>query len=388
MIAAIDVGGCAIGPGHPCFIIAEAGVNHNGDVRLATALIDAAIAARADAVKFQTFHAERTISRHAPKAAYQLATTGATESQLDMVRRLQLPPEAFAELSAYCRSRGIMFLSTAFDEDSADLLDALDVPAFKIASGEVTNLPLVEHIARKGKPVLLSTGMSTLAEVGEAMDAIRRTGNTRVAVLHCVSNYPADPVDANLRAMRTLADAFEAPVGYSDHTLGIDVALAAVALGACVLEKHLTLDTALPGPDHRASLTPQEFAALVRGVRIVESALGSGRKEPAPSERAVAAVARRSLVAARDIEAGVTVTEELIAAKRPGTGLAPAARAQLIGRRAKRDIPGDTLLTWEMFEDANEEVADAGLLERKLRASRQEAGTRRPEAEGESDRAV
>lgn len=349
-MSAIEIAGRAIGPGEACFIIAEAGVNHNGQVRLATQLIDAAVEARADAVKFQTFQAERNISRSAPKAAYQLETTGVGESQLEMVRRLQLPREAFGELSAYCRSRGIMFLSTAFDEESADVLDALEVPAFKIASGEVTNLPLVAHIARKGKPVLLSTGMSTLAEVGEAMAAIRQTGNTRVAVLHCVSNYPADPAEANLRAMRTLADTFDVPVGYSDHTLGVEVAWAAVAMGACVLEKHLTLDTALHGPDHRASLTPAQFAALVRGVRVIESAFGSGRKEPALSERAVAAVARRSLVAARDIEAGIAVTEELIAAKRPGTGLAPSLRAQLVGRRAKQAIPSDTLLTWEMFE--------------------------------------
>ncbi len=348
--SAIEIVSRRIGPGQPCFIIAEAGVNHNGDLGLAKRLVDAAVEARADAVKFQTFRAQGVISRSAPKAAYQRETTDAAESQLDMARRLQLAPEAFRELAAHCQRRGILFLSTPFDEESAALLAELGVPAFKIASGEVTNLPLVEHIARKGKPVLLSTGMSTLDEVAEAVEAIRRAGNDRLALLHCVSNYPADPPDANLRAMRTLADAFGVPVGYSDHTLGIEVALAAVALGACVLEKHLTLDTALPGPDHRASLAPEQFAALVGGVRVIESAFGSGRKEPAPSERAVAAVARRSLVAARDIEAGITVTEELIVAKRPGTGLAPSLRSELVGKRAKVDIPEDTLLTWEMFE--------------------------------------
>lgn len=350
MTAPIEVGGRRIGPGQPCFVIAEAGVNHNGDVGLAKRLIDAAAEAQADAVKFQTFRAERTISRGAPKAAYQLQTTGTGESQLGMVRRLELPAEAFRELQAHSRARGLVFLSTPFDEESVDLLDALGVPAFKIASGEVTNLLLVEYVARKGKPVLLSTGMSSLDEVAEAVQAIRRAGQGRLALLHCVSNYPARPADANLRAMRTLAEAFDVPVGYSDHTLGTEVALAAVALGACVLEKHLTLDKTLAGPDHRASATPQELAGLVRGVRTVESALGSGRKEPASSEREVAAVARRSLVAARDIGAGRTITEELIVLKRPGTGLAPAARAQLLGKRAKVDIPTDTVLTWEMFE--------------------------------------
>ena len=349
-MSAIEIAGRRIGTGQPCFIIAEAGVNHNGDLRVAKQLIDAAVHAKADAVKFQTFQAERVISRAAPKAAYQLHTTDAAESQLDMARRLQLSAEAHEELQAHCRSRGIVFLSTPFDEPSADLLEALDVPAFKIASGEITNLPFLQHVARKGRPVILSTGMSSLHEVAEAVRTIRGAGNGRVAVLHCVSNYPADPAEANLRAMRTLAEAFDAPVGYSDHTLGMEVAWAAVAMGACVLEKHLTLDTALPGPDHRASLAPAQFAALVRGVRIVESALGSGRKEPAPSERAVAAVARRSLVAARDIQAGVTVTDELIAAKRPGTGLAPSLRSRLVGRRAKVWIPTDALLTWEMFE--------------------------------------
>jgi len=342
------IAGRRIGPGEPCFLVAEAGVNHNGDLALANQLIEAAAAAGADAVKFQTFRGERLVSPAARKAAYQTAATGAQGSQLDMLRRLELPPEAFGDLKRRCDALGMVFLSTPFDEASADLLEALGIAAFKIPSGEVTNLSLLDHVGRKGRPVILSTGMSTLEEVRAAVDTLRAAGAQGVVVLHCVSSYPADPADANLRAMATLAAAFHAPVGYSDHTPGIEVALAAAALGACVIEKHVTLDRTLPGPDHRASLEPAGFAALVRGVRLVESALGDGRKRPMPSEADTAAAARRSLVAARDVPAGARLTDEALAVLRPGTGLSPALRARVVGRVAKVHIPAGTPLTWEM----------------------------------------
>lgn len=343
------IGPRRIGPGQPVFIIAEAGVNHNGDVRLARQLIDAAAEAGADAVKFQTFTAERLVAPGAPKADYQRRTTDGTESQLEMLRHLELSEETHRSLWAHCQQRHLLFMSTPFDEASADLLEALGMVVFKIPSGEITNLPLLAHVARKGKPMIVSTGMSTLEEVLTALQTIRQEGARDIVLLHCVSEYPADPADANLLAMHTLRDSGQVPVGFSDHTPGIEVALAAVALGACVIEKHLTLDHNLPGPDHAASLQPQQFRALVRGIRVVESALGHGRKEPSPRELKNAAVIRKSLVAARDIQQGTTLTQELIAIKRPGTGLAPALRSQMVGRTVVRDVPAGTLLTWAML---------------------------------------
>lgn len=346
----IEIAGHLIGNNHPCFIIAEAGVNHNGQLKMALQLVDAAVIAKVDAIKFQTFKAEAVISTTAPKAAYQQRTTGAGESQLEMARHLQLSYEQFHEIKAYCEKNDILFLSTPFDHDSADFLDNLGVSAFKIPSGEVTNYPLLEHIACKGKPLILSTGMSYLGEVEQALRVIYASGNRKVILLHCVSNYPAEPADTNLRAMQTMATAFGIPVGYSDHTLGIEVALAAVALGACVIEKHFTLDRTLPGPDHGASLEPNELSALVKGIRTVEAALGNGRKEPAASEANTAMVARRSLVAAYDIPSGTIFTEQHISIKRPGTGLPPSMREYLVGRRTRTMIPADTLLTLELFE--------------------------------------
>ncbi len=348
-MAQIAIAGRTIGPGHPCFIIAEAGVNHNGDLGLARRLVDAAVRARSDAVKFQSFRAERLAIPRAPKARYQSEATGHEESHLDMLRRLELSAAAHRELATYCRSQGIMFLSTPFDSASADLLDELDVAAFKIGSGELTNLPLLQHVAAKGRPMIVSTGMSTLEEVAAAVRTIQAAGGRELMLLHCVSAYPANPSDVNLRAMHTLGSTFDLPVGYSDHTMGHQVALAAVALGACVIEKHVTLDRGMPGPDHAASAEPDELAALIRDVRLIERALGDGRKRPAQGELEVAAVARKSLVAAQDIPSGSTLTEELIAVKRPGTGLPPAMLAQVVGRTARQDIPADTVLTMEMI---------------------------------------
>ena len=324
-------------------------MNHNGSLELARQLVIVAAKAGADAVKFQTFRAAELATATAPKAEYQARNDGADESQLAMLQRLELSEAAHHELLACCREHGVMFLSTPFEAASADFLERLGLPAFKVPSGEVTNLPFLELLARKGRPLILSTGMATLAEVEIAVVAIRGAGNPPLALLQCVSNYPADPAHVNLRAMQTMREAFGVPVGYSDHTLGNEVAFAAVALGACIIEKHFTLDRALPGPDHAASLEPGELAAFVRGVRNVEAALGDGRKVPAASEAGTAAVARKSLVAARAIRAGETVTGEMFAARRPGTGLPPSVLKKLLGRRARADIATGTLVTRGMF---------------------------------------
>lgn len=346
----VTIAGRPVGEGCPCFIIAEAGVNHNGDPELARRLIDAAAEAGADAVKFQTFKAERLMIPSAPKAAYQKAATGASESQLEMIRRLELAPEVFRSLRDHCGKKGILFLSTPFDEESADFLAGLDVPAFKIPSGEVTNLPFLKHVAKKGKPLILSTGMADEGEVACAVAAIRAAGNPPLVLLQCTSAYPADPADVNLRAMRTMSHLFGVPVGYSDHTLGVEVALAAVALGACVVEKHFTLDRTLPGPDHQASAEPGELAALVRGIRKVEAALGDGRKAPVAAEADTAAVARKSLVAAVDIPSGTVLTDSMLTAMRPGTGIPPAEAGRVVGRKAIRDIHKGEIIAWEVMK--------------------------------------
>ena len=343
----IDIAGRKVGSGQPCFIIAEAGVNHNGDPQLAKRLVDVAAEAGADAVKFQTFKAELVMSATASKAAYQLQITDPDESQIEMAKRFELPFEAFRDLQAYCHQRGVLFLSTPFDHESIDFLDSLDVPAFKVPSGEINNFLFLEHIARKGKPIILSTGMSYLSEVDEAVRVICNAGNGQLVLLHCVSNYPANPADANLRAMQTMATAFQVPVGYSDHTLGIEVALAAVALGACVIEKHFTLDRNLPGPDHKASLEPRELGALVKGIRTVQGALGDGRKVPVPSEENTRQVARRSLVLEQDVIEGELIEARMLSALRPSGGIPPNLIGLVVGRRAARAMKAGTMLSWQ-----------------------------------------
>lgn len=345
----VTIGGRLVGDGQPCLVIAEAGVNHNGDAALAHQLIDAAAKAGADAVKFQTFSADRLVTRSAPKADYQRETTGAAESQHEMLRKLELSPALHAELFEHCRQAGIMFLSTPFDAASADLLDGLGVPAFKVSSGELTNVPLLRHLAAKGRPIIMSTGMANLREVQAAVGTLKGAGATQIALLHCVSEYPARPVHVNLRAMATMAAATALPIGYSDHTTGIEVSLAAAALGAAIVEKHLTMGCDLPGPDHRCSAEPDELARLVRGIRVVEAALGHGRKEPAPGELAIARVARRSLVASQPLGAGTILTADLIAVMRPGTGLPPDRLPELLGRRLKVAVDAGTLLTMELL---------------------------------------
>jgi N-acetylneuraminate synthase len=338
MVSSLEIEGRKIGQGQPCFIIAEAGVNHNGDVKMASEMIRAAAAAGVDAVKFQTFVPEKLVAPEAPRAEYQIEATHDGGSQLDLLRPLVLPKHAYLQLIAEANAQGLLFLSTPFDPDSADFLDQLGLPAFKVSSGDLTDLPFLEMLARKGKPVLISTGMGTLADVSAALEAVRSHGAPPVGLFHCVSNYPTHPADCNLRAMKTLDGTFGVPVGWSDHTDGIDITLAAVALGANLVEKHFTLDRSLPGPDHRASLEPEELRAMVSGIRRVESALGDGIKEPRASEIPVAAVARKSLFWSESLPARTTIHREHLMALRPGTGLSPARQDVLVGRVLSRAV--------------------------------------------------
>jgi N-acetylneuraminate synthase len=350
-------------------VIAEAGVNHNGSLDTARSLVDAAAAAGADVVKFQSFRADALATAAAAMAPYQKARAAAG-NQLEMLRRLELAPEAHHALAAHCRSRGIEFLSTAFDEEYLGfLVREIGVQRIKIASGEITNGPFLLAAARYHRPILLSTGMSTLADVEAALGVLafgltgskespgstafratlaspqgKRAVRERVTVLHCVTEYPAPLADANLRAMGTLAAAFGTPIGYSDHTSGIVASLAAAAIGATVIEKHLTLDRSMEGPDHHASLEPRDFEALVRGVREIGIALGSPEKKPAPAEEPNRLVARKSLVAARQIARGATITLADLAAKRPGSGVSPMDAWGLVGTQARRDYAKDELI--------------------------------------------
>jgi len=342
----MKIGNCTVGTGACCFIIAEAGVNHNGDISLARKLIDVAREAGADAVKFQTFKADNVVTKSAAKARYQKETTGAAESQFEMIKGLELTAKDFAALSVHARKKGIIFLSSPFDKLSVDLLDGLGVPAFKIPSGEITNFPLLKHIARKKKPLILSTGMSTLGEIEEALEVIRKERVEEIILLHCVSCYPAAIGDVNLKAMDTLRYAFGLPVGLSDHTVGITVPVAAVARGACVIEKHFTLDKDLPGPDHRVSLAADELKELVSVIRDVEKALGDGMKIPGVEEEENKKVARRSLVARIDIPEGAIISEEMLDIKRPGAGIEPKYIGIIAGRKAKKDIKSGELVTF------------------------------------------
>lgn len=339
-----------IGEGEPCFIVAEAGVNHNGDINLAKKLIDVAKEAGADAVKFQTFKAEEVVSKYAQKAEYQKETTDAMESQFEMIKKLELSQSDFAELFDRAQKKGIIFLSSPFDKRSVDLLDELGIPAFKVASGEITNFPLLKHIARKGKPIILSTGMSTLGEIEEALKDIREGGAEEILLLHCVSSYPAKAEDMNLRAVVSLRDNFRLPVGLSDHTIGITVAIAAVALGAVALEKHFTLDKNLPGPDHKASLMPEELNQMIMVVRQVEKAMGNGIKSPTEEEEKIKRVVRRSIVARVEISKGTLITEEMLDIKRPGTGVEPKYMNKVIGAVARCRIEQDEPLTMNKLE--------------------------------------
>ncbi len=330
-------------------VIAEGGVNHNGSVSIGKELIDRAHYAGADAIKFQSFKAERLVARHARKAEYQTRTTPAQESHFEMLVRLELDEDAQAALVEHAARVGIRFLSSPFDEESADFLDSVGVDAFKIPSGEITNLGLLAHIALKRKPMIVSTGMCTLGEVEQALATITGHGNPPVTLLHCVTEYPAPYDEINLRAMETLASAFKVPVGYSDHTAGIEIPLAAVALGARVIEKHFTLDRTMDGPDHRASLEPEEFRAMTKSIRMVQAALGDGIKRPALCELKNRDVARKSLVAARPIGAGEELTPQNVTVKRPGHGIQPCDLTKVLGKRVRIGLERDDVITWEMI---------------------------------------
>jgi len=328
-------------------IIAEAGVNHNGDMELAKRLINVAGDAGADLVKFQTFSAERLATQSAPKADYQNQTTDQAESQFAMLKQLELSTQMHEVLIAYCRQQNIGFFSTGFDIQNLDYLAWLGAERFKIPSGEITNLPYLRHVGGFGKPVILSTGMSNLGEIEAALEVLEAAGTprTQITVLHCNTEYPTPMQDVSLRAMCSIRDAFGVAVGYSDHTAGIEVPIAAVALGATVIEKHLTLDRNLPGPDHKASLEPNEFAAMVRAIRNIEQAMGDGIKRPSSSEAKNKPIARKSLVAAKPICAGEQFTAENVIAKRPGTGISPMRWDEVMGRVAARDFAVDELIS-------------------------------------------
>lgn len=328
------------------YIIAEAGVNHNGRYELACRLADAAKAAGADCIKFQTFRAENLVSRTAGKADYQKKTTG-DSSQLAMLKQLELSFDDFRRLKAYCEDIGIQFLSTPFDMESLAFLDELGTPFWKIPSGEATNLPFLLAVAKTGRPVVLSTGMCEMEEIRAAVEALKKGGAPEIRLLHCNTEYPTPYEDVNLRAMAVMRDAFGLEVGYSDHTRGIEVPVAAVALGATVIEKHFTLDRNMEGPDHKASLEPAELAAMVRAIRNVEKALGTAEKKPSPSEQKNIAVARKSIVAKTAIAAGETLTEDNLTVKRPGSGVSPMRWFEVLGSRANRDYQEDELIEWE-----------------------------------------
>jgi N-acetylneuraminate synthase/N,N'-diacetyllegionaminate synthase len=333
-----------VGDGEPVFVVAEAGVNHNGSIVLAKKLVDAAKNAGADAVKFQTFKTEKVVTEYAKKADYQ-KSAGSNESQYEMLRKLELKNERFTELFDYAKKKGIIFLSSAFDKESVDLLNNLGVLAFKVASGEITNFPLLRYIAGKKKPIILSTGMSTIHEISEALKIIRKEGVQDIILLHCVTSYPARKEDINLRVIETLRRKFKLPIGFSDHTLGPVVSIAAVALGAVLIEKHFTLDRNLSGPDHSMSMQPNELKEMIAAIHEAKKALGTGVKRLTEDEKKIKKLARRSVVARVSIRKGTIITESMLDTKRPGTGIDPRRMNLIIGKRTRQDIARDELIT-------------------------------------------
>ena len=328
------------------FIIAEAGVNHNGSLDLAKKLIDVASESGANAVKFQTFKAEKLVSKNAQKADYQKQTTNKTESQFDMIKKLELDMDTHKELIAYCETKNIMFLSTPFDHDSIELLNDLGLEIFKIPSGEITNLPYLRHIGKLNKKVILSTGMADIGEIEDALDILINTGTKKenITILHANTMYPTPMEDVNLKAMVTIGNTFDIAYGYSDHTLGIEVDIAAVALGACCVEKHFTLDKMMEGPDHKASLEPHELKSMIKAIRNIELALGSCVKKPSKSEIPNMQIARKSIVAKIEIKKGDKLSEENITIKRPGNGINPMRWDEVVGTIASKDYKEDELI--------------------------------------------
>ena len=344
----IKIGGKKVGGKHPCFVIAEAGSNHNKKLAQAKKLIDAAVEAGADAVKFQTYSAEKLYSKKTKKMSYLKKITPKNQSVWQLIKQVEMPREWQGELSDYCKSQGIIFLSTPFDLEAIDELAALKMPAYKIASFEMADHILLRHAASKKKPIILSTGMATMAEIKESLDVIYGAGNREVALLHCNIGYPPPYRDVNLTAIKTMEKIFKVPVGYSDHTRGLAVPAAAVALGAAIIEKHFTLSRKLPGPDHAFALEPKELKAMIASIREVQQSLGNGVKKMMPSEREMHRLARRSVVAAKNIAKGNEIIRDMIMTKRPGYGIAPKYLDSLIGKKAKKDIEKDEILTWEM----------------------------------------
>lgn len=326
------------------YIIAEAGVNHNGSLELAKALVDKAVEAGADAVKFQTFKTENIACKDADKAEYQKNTTNSDENQFEMLKRLELTPHMHEEIIQYCEKKGITFLSTPFDLDSIDYLNEIGISIMKIPSGEITNYPYLKKIGQTKKKVILSTGMSELEEVEAAIKVLRENGSNNITVLQCNTDYPTPYSDVNLNAMLTMKEKLNVPVGYSDHTMGIEIPIAAVAMGATVIEKHFTLDRNMEGPDHKASLEPEELQAMVQAIRNVELALGSGVKRPSKSEEKNISIVRKSIVAKKDISNGDLFTAQNLTTKRPGSGLSPMCWDEVIGQKAKKDFRRDELI--------------------------------------------
>lgn len=332
---------------HPStFIIAEAGVNHNGSLKIAKKMIEVASQAGADAIKFQTFKTEQLVSRFAPKAEYQKKTTSKSETQFEMIKKLELDLTSHKELIQYCKKKHILFLSSPFDLESIDLLNKLGLSIFKIPSGEITNLPYLRKIGKLRKKIIMSTGMADLGEVEDALDILIDSGTKKenITVLHCNTEYPTSFEDVNLNAMITIRDAFKVNVGYSDHTLGMEVPIAAIALGATVIEKHFTLDRNMPGPDHRASLEPEELKKMVKAIRNIEQSLGNGIKKPTPSELINKIIARKSIVASKGIKKGTVFTEKNVTTKRPGNGINPMEWEKVIGKIAKKDFAKDDII--------------------------------------------
>lgn len=342
----IKIGRKNIGEGYPVFIIAEAGVNHNGDINLAKKLIDASQEAGADAVKFQTFDPLALTTKEAPKASYQDPLK--KESQQAMLSRLALSEENFKELKKYAEEKNIIFLSTPFGEKEALFLQKLNLDAFKIGSGDANNIPLLTLVSSFKKPIILSTGMMTLQDISDSITVLKKI-NKEIILLHCTSSYPTPPDQVNLRSMVTIQKKFDCIVGLSDHSEGIEAVIGAVALGACLIEKHITLDKTMEGPDHMTSLEPHEFKKMVESIRITEEALGSDKKIITTSEQEIVAVARKSIVALQDIKKGSKITKDDIVLKRPGTGIPPKFFTKIIGKKTKQDIKKDTLLAWNMF---------------------------------------
>jgi len=333
------------------FIIAEAGVNHNGNVQFAYRLVDAAVNCGANAIKFQTFKTEKIISKNVAKAQYQRDNTSQDESQFEMIKKLELSYNDFISIKHYCDEKQIIFLSTPDEEESLDFLcDVINVPYIKVGSGEITNLPFLKRVASKNKPIILSTGMAYIGEVEKALDTIYSTNNNaNVILLHCTTNYPTPYEEVNLRAMLTLREAFKLPVGYSDHTNGIEIPVAAVALGACIIEKHFTLDRNMQGPDHKASLEPDDFERMVRTIRNVEDALGNGIKRPTKSEEEMKNVVRKKLVATQNLERGEIIKLSDVALKRSNIGLSPEFLDIIVGKKLVKEIKEDEGFTWSHF---------------------------------------